>query len=120
MQRSGHVDDNVQISGLDAFCEIDGGKNRYIGEVLDWYRGERDFDKVADGINIQRPRIHLRESRKRKIGDNKKIRRLQEKGKHTGKGNLEASAYYANFNFAKKKKRLQRRNGRNSRCVSST
>ena len=37
-----------------------------------------------------------------KLVTTKKIRRLQEKGKHTGNGNLEANAYYANFNFAKK------------------
>ena len=40
VQKSGHVDDDVQISALDAFYEIDGRKSRYIGEVLDWYRGE--------------------------------------------------------------------------------
>ena len=40
VQKSGHVDDDVQISALDAFHEMDGRKSRYIGEVLDWYRGE--------------------------------------------------------------------------------
>ena len=40
MQTSGHVDDDVQISALDAFFEMDGRKSRYIGEVFDWYRGE--------------------------------------------------------------------------------
>ena len=40
VQKSGHVDDDVQISALDAFYEMDGRKSRYIGEVLDWYRGE--------------------------------------------------------------------------------
>ena len=39
VQKSGHVDDDVQISALDAFHEMDGRKSRYIGEVLDWYRG---------------------------------------------------------------------------------
>ena len=38
MKKSGHVDDDVQISALDAFYEIDGRKSRYIGEVLEWYR----------------------------------------------------------------------------------
>ena len=38
VQKSGHVDDDVQISALDAFYEIDGRKSRYIGEVLEWYR----------------------------------------------------------------------------------
>ena len=40
MQKSGHVDDDVQFSALDAFYEMDGRKSRYIGEVLERYRGE--------------------------------------------------------------------------------
>ena len=39
-KKSGHVDDDVQISAVDAFYEMDGRKSRYIGEVLDWYRRE--------------------------------------------------------------------------------
>ena len=45
VQKSGHVDDDVQISALDAFYEMDGGKSRYIGEVLDWFRGEDAGDQ---------------------------------------------------------------------------
>ena len=40
VQKSSHVDDDVPISALDAFYEMDGRKSRYIREVLDWYRGE--------------------------------------------------------------------------------
>ena len=40
VQNSGRVDDDVRISALDAFCEKDGRRSRYIGEVLEWYRGE--------------------------------------------------------------------------------
>ena len=40
VQKSGHVHDDVQISALDAIYEMDGRKTRYIGEVLDWYRGQ--------------------------------------------------------------------------------
>ena len=40
VQKSGHVDDDVQISALDAFCEKDGRRSRCIGEVLERYRGE--------------------------------------------------------------------------------
>ena len=40
MQKSGRVDDDVQISALDASHEMDGRKSRYIGDVFDWYRGE--------------------------------------------------------------------------------
>ena len=40
VQKSGHVDDDVQISALDAFYEMDGRTSRYIEEVLEWYRRE--------------------------------------------------------------------------------
>ena len=40
VQKSSHVDDDVQISALDAFYEMDGRKSRHIKEVLEWYRGE--------------------------------------------------------------------------------
>ena len=51
VQKSGHVDDDVQISALDAFCEMDGRKSRYIGEVLEWYRGE-------DAGDLKRSELH--------------------------------------------------------------
>ena len=40
VQKSGHVDDDVQISALDPFYEMDGRESRYTGEVLERYRGE--------------------------------------------------------------------------------
>ena len=40
MQKSGHVHDDVQVSALDEFHEMDGRKSREIGEVLERYRGE--------------------------------------------------------------------------------
>ena len=45
VQNSSHVDDDTQIFALDAFCEIDGRKGRYIRAVLDRCREEdaRDF-----------------------------------------------------------------------------
>ena len=33
VQKSGHVDDEVHISALDVFYEMDGRKSRYIGEA---------------------------------------------------------------------------------------
>ena len=51
MQKSSHVDDDVQISALDAFYEIDGRNSRYIGEVLDWYRGEDAGDLKRSELN---------------------------------------------------------------------
>ena len=34
---SGHVDDDLHISSLDVFYEMDGRKSRKTKEVLDWY-----------------------------------------------------------------------------------
>ena len=47
VQKSGHVDDDAQISALDPFYEKDGRRSRYIGGVLKRYRGEdaRDFKR---------------------------------------------------------------------------
>ena len=51
MQKSGHVDDDVQSSALDPFYEMDGRKSRYIGEVLDVYRGEDARDLKRSKLN---------------------------------------------------------------------
>ena len=51
VQKSGHVDDDVQISALDPSYEMDGRKSRYIGEVLDWYRGEDAEDLKRSELN---------------------------------------------------------------------
>ena len=47
MQKSGHVDDEVQILALDPCYEMDG----YIGEVLEWYRGGDAGDLKRSEIN---------------------------------------------------------------------
>ena len=51
VQKSGHLDDDVQISALDAFHEMDGRKSRDIGEVLDWYRREDVGDLTRSESN---------------------------------------------------------------------
>ena len=51
VQKSGHVDDDVQISALDPFYEMDGRKSRYIGEVLEWNRGEDAGDPKRSELN---------------------------------------------------------------------
>ena len=51
MQKSGQVDDDVQFSAFDPFYEMDGRKNRYIGEVLEWYRGEDARDLKRSELN---------------------------------------------------------------------
>ena len=48
VQKSGHVDDDVQIYAFDAFHEMDG---RNIREVLDWYRGEDAGDLKRSELN---------------------------------------------------------------------
>ena len=40
VQKSGRVDDDMQISAVDVFCEMDGRESRCVKEVLDWYREE--------------------------------------------------------------------------------
>ena len=39
VQNSGRVDDDVRSLALGSFYEKDGRRSRYIGEVLEWYRG---------------------------------------------------------------------------------
>ena len=51
VQKSGHVDDDVQISALNAFYEMDGRKSAYIGEVMEWYRGEDASDLKRSELN---------------------------------------------------------------------
>ena len=51
VQKSGHVDDDVPISALDVFYEMDGRKGRYIREVLNWYRGEDSGDLKRSELN---------------------------------------------------------------------
>ena len=51
VQKSGHVDDDVQISVLGAFYEMDGRKSGYIREVLAWYRGEDAGDLKRSELN---------------------------------------------------------------------
>ena len=51
VKTSGHVDDDVPIFALDAFYEMDGRESRYIGEVLDWYRGEDAGDLKRSELN---------------------------------------------------------------------
>ena len=48
VQKSSHADDDVIISALDAFYEMDGRKSRCIGEVFVWFRGEdaRDLKRI--------------------------------------------------------------------------
>ena len=51
VRKSGHVDDEVQISALDVSYEMDGRKSRNTGEVLDWYRGKDAGDLKRSELN---------------------------------------------------------------------
>ena len=51
VQKSGHVDDDVQISALDAFYEMDGRKSRYVGEGEDARDLKRsEFNELANAL----------------------------------------------------------------------
>ena len=50
VQKSGHVDDDVQTSALDVLL-MDGRKSRYIREVLEWYRRENAGDLKRSELN---------------------------------------------------------------------
>ena len=50
VQKSGHVDDDVQTSALDVLL-IDGRKSRCIREVLEWYRREDAGDLNRSELN---------------------------------------------------------------------
>ena len=52
VQKSGHVDDDVQLSAFGSIYEMDGRKSRYIGEVLEWYRGEDAGDLKRSEIYV--------------------------------------------------------------------
>ena len=49
VQKSGHVDDDIQISALDAFYEMDGRKSRFIGEV--WNGIEEKMTEISREVN---------------------------------------------------------------------
>ena len=49
VQKSGHVDDDVQISALDAFYEMDGRKSRYTGEC--WIGIEEKMPEISREVN---------------------------------------------------------------------
>ena len=51
MQKSGHVDNDVQNSALDVFYEMDERKSRHIRGVLVWYRGEDAGDLKRSELN---------------------------------------------------------------------
>ena len=58
---------------------------------------ERDFDRVADALIIQHPRIYLREVGNARREKAKDTNWFQETGKHIGIGKSGASTYHANF-----------------------
>ena len=50
-QKSGRVGDDVHTSALDVFFEKDGRRSRYIGEVLERYRGEDAGDLKRSALD---------------------------------------------------------------------
>ena len=51
LRGSGRVIDDIHISALDVFCEMEGREIRYIKEVLDWYRDEDAADVKKSELN---------------------------------------------------------------------
>ena len=51
VQKSRHVDDDIQNFALCVFYEMDGRKSRYIKEVMDWYRQEDAGDVRGNELN---------------------------------------------------------------------
>ena len=58
---------------------------------------ESDFDKVANALDIQHTRVHLRESRKRPKESGQDPHQLLEGGKHSGNGKSGTSACHTKF-----------------------
>ena len=48
---SGHVEDDIQISALDVFYQVDGRESRQIKEVSDWFREEDAGDLKSSELN---------------------------------------------------------------------
>ena len=67
VQKSGHVGDDVRISQLDPFYEMDGRKSRYIGGVLEWHRGEDARDLKRSELNELIENLKRLNALKRKI-----------------------------------------------------
>ena len=76
---------------------------------------ERDFDRIAEALIIEHPRIHLRDSWRRakgkgkdgsKRGDNSSARWFRGKGKgtNTNTGKSGTSAYYAKYEKQRREK----------------
>ena len=87
VQKSGRVDDDVQISALDAFYEKDGRKSRFIGEVLERYRGEDVGDlKKSELDELVENRTYLNALERKIWKINPKILRDEESWK-TGNSN---------------------------------
>ena len=51
VRNSSHVDDDIQISALDVFCEMHGRKSRCIKDVLGWHREEDAGDLKRNELN---------------------------------------------------------------------
>ena len=61
------MDPEIHLSegqGSDMLLDLSGVTREERVMVQASIDNERDFDRVADALNIQHPRIHLRESRK--------------------------------------------------------
>ena len=74
---SGHVEDDIQISALDVFYQVDRRESRQIKEVSDWFREEDAGDLRRSELNEHMTRPNAFEG---KIGKTEK--KLEECEKH--------------------------------------
>ena len=67
VQNSGHVDDDIHISALGVFYEMEGRKSRFIKVVLDWYRDEDAGDLKGSVLNEKVERMTCLNAFEKKI-----------------------------------------------------
>ena len=79
MQKSDQVDDDIHISALDVFYEMDGRKSLYIEELLDCYREEdagcvrrNELNELVENMTL----LNALEEKCGKVGIRGKVRKV--------------------------------------------
>ena len=69
VQNPGHVDDDMHISALDVFFEMDGRMSRCIKEVLEWYQeGDAGDLRRSELIELVETMTYLSTPSRGKVG----------------------------------------------------
>ena len=64
VQKSGRVGDDMRITALDPFYGKDGRRSRYVGEVLERYRGEDVWRYQKNGTWVSSGQVSMFSRRK--------------------------------------------------------